>query len=65
MSREPVLVYTYQLSTHYKNSEVAPGYLPNLQALTEALEAFRRSSEQYGAGEPVSDGFGLYAVYEF
>lgn len=49
MSREPVLVYTYQLSTHYKNSEVAPGYLPNLQALTEALEAFCRSSEQYGA----------------
>ena len=49
MSREPVLVHTYQLSTHYKNSEVAPGYLPNLQTLTEVLGAFRRSAKQYGA----------------
>ena len=49
MSKEPVLLYTYRLSTYYKNSEVQSGYLPTIAALNKAMESFSSSAEHYNA----------------
>lgn len=48
MSKEPALLYTYKLSTHYKDSESKPGYLPTLKKLSDTIEKFGNSAKKYG-----------------
>jgi hypothetical protein len=47
LSKEPALLYSYKLSTHYKDLTVNPSYLPELNSLSMASKGFIDSAKDY------------------